>query len=121
MAAKRRTLPGIGEFLKPLYHAIRHKLTPALIEEPCCSDDERTLLSLPVRLGGLGIINPTTVCDEELKNSKKMNSNLPLAIQDLQREYQEDLNKLSGVCKLQLRSERRVRQLETFRTQMHDA
>ena len=86
-----RTLPGISELLKPLEHAIRHKLLPALTEGRCCSDDERALLSLPVRLGGLGIINPMKISDEEFENSKKMTFNLTSAIQHQQREYPEDI------------------------------
>ena len=58
-----KTLPGISELLKSLEHPIRHKLIPALTKERCCSDDERALLSFPVRLGGLGIINSRKISD----------------------------------------------------------
>ena len=117
-------MPGISELLKPLEHAIRHKLIPALTEGRCCSDDERALLSLPVRLGGLGIINPIKISDEEFENSKKMTLNLTSAIEHQQREYPKDLDELSRVCKLQLRSERRAKQLESLedlKTRMDDA
>ena len=43
----------LRKFLKPLEDAIRHKLIPALTEGRSLSDDERVLISLPVRLGGL--------------------------------------------------------------------
>ena len=53
-----------------------------------------------------------------------MTFNLTSAIQHQQREYPEDLDELSRVCKLQLRSERRAKQLESLedlRTRMNDA
>ena len=53
-----------------------HKLIPAITEGRLCSDDDRTLLSLPVRLGGMGIIIPTQIADEEFENSCKMTLNL---------------------------------------------
>ena len=53
-----RTLPDIGELFSPLEQTIRMHLLPALSGKCTFSDEERKLLSLPSRLGGLGIIDP---------------------------------------------------------------
>ena len=103
-----RTIPGIDEFLQPLENVIRHKLIPALTEGRSCSDDDRILLSLPVRLGGLGIIDPSKIADEEFQNSRKMTENLTAAVKSQQRDIPDDLDDLSRVCKLHIRAERRV-------------
>ena len=53
-----RTLPGIGELFSPLEQTIRAYLLPALSGKCAFSDAERQLISLPSRLGGLGITDP---------------------------------------------------------------
>ena len=53
----QRTLPDIDELLEPLERAIADSLIPT-ITNPNCSNEERNLLSLPVRFGGMGITNP---------------------------------------------------------------
>ena len=65
-----RTIPGISELLQPLELAISHCFIPAITEGRMCTDDERILFSLPVRLGAMGIINPMLVSDDEHANSK---------------------------------------------------
>ena len=53
-----RTLSGIGELFSPLEQTIRAYLLPALSGKCAFSDAERQLISLPSRLGGLGITDP---------------------------------------------------------------
>ena len=53
-----RTLSGIGDLFSPLEQTIRVHLLPTLTGKCAFSDVERQLISLPSRLGGLGIINP---------------------------------------------------------------
>ena len=48
-------------FLQPLEDVIRDKFFPAITEKGAFSDTERALLALPVRLVGLGIVNPTAI------------------------------------------------------------
>jgi len=48
-------IPDIGDLLAPLEKAIQDKLLPTIIGRAAISDDERDLLALPVRLGGLGV------------------------------------------------------------------
>ena len=52
-----RTFPGIAELLEPLERAISDVLIPALLEHQV-AETERDLLALPVRMGGLGLVNP---------------------------------------------------------------
>lgn len=52
-----RTTPGISVYLEPLELAIRTKFLPTLTPH-LLSDEERDVIGLPARLGGLGIDNP---------------------------------------------------------------
>ena len=44
-----------------LEEAIQHHLIPALTGHPPCSSVEGDLLSLPVHMGGMGIVNPASM------------------------------------------------------------
>ena len=46
------------EPLRPLEEAISQTLLPVLTGQPAPSTDLRNLLALPVRLGGMGVVNP---------------------------------------------------------------
>ena len=64
------TIPGIKDFLQPLEDVIHQSFIPELFGRPPCSPTERDLYALPVRLGGLGLINPCSAahscfCDSE--------------------------------------------------------
>ena len=50
-----RTLGEMKNHLKPLDDVINNKFIPALTEGHKCTTDERMLLSLPIRYGGMGI------------------------------------------------------------------
>ena len=75
-----RTIPWISNILEPLEEAIRYYLIPALTEGRQCTEDERAILTLPVRLGGMGIVNPVTMSDGEHDASVKATSLLSKAI-----------------------------------------
>ena len=64
-----RTIPDISDLLKPLENAIRTCFLTSLTGQNALSDDMRTLLSLPVRLGGLGIIDPSLNSDYHFSSS----------------------------------------------------
>ena len=53
-----RTIPDIAHLFQPLEKIIQNHFIPALTGRPPCSKNERLLLSLPARLGGLGITKP---------------------------------------------------------------
>ena len=63
-----RTLQDIDNLLQPLERAISEVLIPSLIGRNC-SEAERNLVALPVRMGGLGLINPSDNADVEYSAS----------------------------------------------------
>ncbi len=56
---------GTSGLFKPLEETIRHRFIPALTGRSVISDVERNLFSLPTRLGGLGIVNPSEAIDSQ--------------------------------------------------------
>ena len=71
-----RTIPNISTLLEPLEEVMRHKLIPLLTGHEGVSDAECKLLALPCRLGGMGLINPTELSDEQYANSRGITSSL---------------------------------------------
>ena len=71
-----RTIPHIKDLLQPLENAIRDHFIPAITRNHLCNDVERKLLSLPPKLGGLGIINPMEIVEEQFENSTKVTESL---------------------------------------------
>ena len=65
-----RTVPDIDDLLQPLENAIHQHLIPVLTGRPPCSSIARDLLALPVRLGGLGIRDPSATSSESFQSSK---------------------------------------------------
>jgi hypothetical protein len=68
--------PGIGDLLQPLEDKIANHLLPALTGRDSLSCAERELLTLPARLGGLGIPNPTLQAHSKYQNSKRLTAPL---------------------------------------------
>ena len=77
-----RTKADIGDLFQPLEEAIRHRFLPSLTGQNAFNDAERELMALPVRLGGLGITNPTTQTAHQHSTSRKVTA--PLAALILQ-------------------------------------
>ena len=71
----QRTIPNISHLFAPLETAIREKLVPALIGRNV-SDIERRIIALPVKLGGLGIADPTQTADDQFQASVTITENL---------------------------------------------
>ena len=61
-----RTLPDIDTLLEPLERALAKVSIPSITERNC-SPAERDLFELPVRLGGLGFLNPVEDGGSEYK------------------------------------------------------
>ena len=70
-----RTLPDIQDLLEPLEEAISQVLIPAIVERKC-SQLDRDVLALPVRLGGLGLSNPCHEAAREHASSIQVTSPL---------------------------------------------
>ena len=69
-----RMIPDIKEHLDQLEETIRHQFIPAITGGKQCSNDERVLLSLPARYGGLGIPIFYSIAAFEYENSRKITS-----------------------------------------------
>ena len=67
-----RVIENFATKLQPVEDAISQYLIPALTERHRCSQNDRKLLSLPVRLGGLSIPILTESAPAEHMNSKKI-------------------------------------------------
>ena len=78
-----RTLPDIENLLQPLERAISDVLIPSLIGRNC-SEAERDLVALPVRMGGLGLINPSDSADAEYSASIRVSAPLVSKIEELE-------------------------------------
>ena len=70
-----RTMNSISHLLKPLDDQITNTFIPTLINYPF-SELERSLFSLPIRMGGLNLFIPSEISDLEYSYSKK--ATLPL-------------------------------------------
>ena len=68
--------PNISHLLQPIENIIWVEFITFLFEERTCYDEERQLLFLQVKLGGMGITNITSISDIEYQNSKKTTKNL---------------------------------------------
>ena len=71
----QRTIPRIKHLFIPLEDCIRQEFIPAIVGR-CVSDKERSLISLPVRFGGLGIANPTQTAEREYRASHSITEDL---------------------------------------------
>ena len=67
-----RTVPSLGELLKPLEDTIRFNFIPAITGAHLCSDNDRILLLLPVRFAGLAIPLFHNDAKYEYENSRKL-------------------------------------------------
>ena len=93
-----RTMSDIQNLLVPLEHAIHEYLLPALTGRPSCSSLERSYLALPVRLGGLGIANPTETSAPAFLASVKLTAPLTsMIVSTGTTEIQLDYNLLQSL------------------------
>ena len=77
-----RTIPSRGDLLKPLGDVIRFNFIPAITGRYLCSDNDRILLSLPVRFGGLAIPLLHNDAKYEYENSRKLTASLTQSIKN---------------------------------------
>ena len=98
-----RTLPDIQDLLEPLEDAISHMLIPAITERKCNQLD-RNILALPVRLGGLGLGNPSLEARRAYASSVKVTK--PLVEQIVSQSHQLPEDSLTKLAQQEIRSER---------------
>ena len=114
----QRTAKCSSELFAPLETAIRNELIPELLGKSV-DDKEREIISLPVRFGGLGILNPVQSKDVEYNSSVKTTKDLTHLIYSKETEYSMlDSSKMRD-AKKKLKEEKesslkvRVTELET--------
>ena len=84
-----RTTPNICHLINELEDIIRMNFLPALTGRPPLNNTERDLLSLPARLGGIGIVNPSR-CNHNYQSSMKITEPLQKAILSSSQTYSTD-------------------------------
>ena len=82
-----RTIPNISDQLKKFDDVVSTEFLPAITGGINCSDIERKLMSLPPKLGGLGIPIFSEITDQEFNNSVLLSNDLSTKIQNQQRKY----------------------------------
>ena len=86
-----RTMPNIYGKLKVLDKAIDNFIS-FLLNKHSCSRTERILFSLPVKLGGLGILIPSELSDIQYKNSVYITKSLTDNILNQNQKLEVDVN-----------------------------
>ena len=118
----QRTIPDTKEYFVPLEDTIREKLIPAIIGREV-TDVERKIISLPVRMGGLGIQNPTLTAEIEFQNSSVVTQNLTSIIEsqepDLSNYDRETLKQVITRVKTE-KEDMLLSQLETVKNLVDD-
>ena len=79
-----RTIPNIDKLLLPPLENAIQSLIPAITGRPPCLQQERELLALPIRFGGLGLINPVSQAAVSYDASVKLTAPLVQAISQVQ-------------------------------------
>ena len=82
-----RTVPNVDHALQPLEDQIRSQLIPVITGHSPPNDATRDLLSLPARLGGIGLINPTKSSSLQHQASSSISAPLKEQILAQNNEY----------------------------------
>ena len=111
----QRTISNVSHLFQPLEEAIREELIPALIGRKV-SDVERRIFALPVRFGGLGILNPVMTADIEFANSIAITENLKNLIYNQERTLQNLDEEKVKECISKTKQEKGIRFTQEFHT-----
>ena len=117
-----RAIPYITDCLKPVEDIMRNEFISAITGGIQCSDKERDLLALPVRLGGLGLENITKISMREYESFRKMTKSLVNSVIEQQivfKVQEEEQKKLKAEIKKD-RREYHQRKLDEIRQSMND-
>ena len=101
-----RTIPEVSDLFQPLGDAIHQVFIPSLTGRPPCSKLIRDLLTLPVRLGGLGLTNPTVISDDNFQASMKLTAPLVAVIATQDQTLEIDPNDIF-IAKTEIRASNR--------------
>ena len=108
-----RTIPDLTEILKPVDDVINNKLIPAITEQQTMSEEDRRLLSLPVRLGGLGIPIFEESSVFEFQSSQRITKQLKDKVIQQERRFTIDRKKDKEIA-IELKKERDMRNQQTL-------
>ena len=101
-----RTLPDNQDLLEPLESAISRVLIPVIADRQCDQLD-RDILALPVRLGGLGLANPSSDANLEYTSSVKVTA--PLVEQIMSQVHQLPDDSLIRLAQSELKTLKKER------------
>ena len=87
-----RVTSGDEDSWNQLEAAFQHKFLPALIGRQAFSDVEREVLSLPTKLGGIRVIDPSKVSNCQHEASRKVCAPLISSIQSPANEDAEQVH-----------------------------
>ena len=85
----QRTVPNISALFKDLENEIHHTLLPAILGRKI-SSEEKDIIALPVRYGGMGIPKPEEWSDFEFEASKKVTEKLKAII--IRQDFDTNIN-----------------------------
>ena len=103
-----RTPPGTSDALSLLEDAIRNEFLPALTSRSAITNQERELLSLPCRLGGLGIPDFTKLASSCYQASQDICSPVVDLILKSQQAHRKDTSTEQRRIKQRVKNEKRV-------------
>ena len=93
----QRTISDVSHIFQPLEDSIRENLLPAIIGRKI-SDMERRILALPVRFGGIGVLNPVETSNIEYDTSVKITSDLKKIIYNQEKTLENlDENRVNNI------------------------
>ena len=82
-----RTIPDISNLPLPIEDTIRNRFIPAITGRRICNEEERKLLSLPTRYGGLAIPIFHEQAEVEYNTSRRITTELTSLITVQQMKY----------------------------------
>ena len=109
-------LLSLPEILKPLESAIQSQFIPAITGQPAPGGLVQEMHALPVRHGGLGLMNPTASAKEQRNSSQLIRAPLVDQIRHQNHNFGQ-CQEAQQTIKVQLRSSKRIHQKEAKRVQ----
>ena len=107
-----RTVAGVSPLMQPLEKTIRQVFLPALTGRHAPNDDERDLLALPIRLGGMGLADPSRSTATHYQGSVR-------AAEPLSKLIEDQVNEMGDAC-VEVRKRRSVERLQRTQLQIND-
>ena len=114
------TVKEISHLLAPLEKVVRQQFIPALTGQTAFSDEMRSLLALPCRLGGLNIIDRTQMADWHYQTSERITAPLAAEIVNQQPSYSVDKKEIQNTRKASM-SEKETAHKSTLNKLKSDA